>query len=69
MLALDQGTTGTTVALVDSNGRLKASVNNEFPQIYPKPGWVEHHPEDIWASVLDGMWDRETGEPLYNAIV
>jgi glycerol kinase len=55
ILAIDQGTTGTTVALVDQKGRLRTSVNNEFPQIYPKPGWVEHHPEEIWASVVEGI--------------
>lgn len=55
VLAIDQGTTGSTVALVDARGRLRASVNHEFPQIYPKPGWVEHHPEEIWASVLEGI--------------
>ena len=51
VLAIDQGTTGSTVALMDSAGALRASVNYEFPQIYPKPGWVEHRPADIWASV------------------
>ena len=55
VLAIDQGTTGTTVALVDEEGQLRASVNNEFPQLYPKPGWVEHRPEEIWASVLQGI--------------
>ena len=51
VLAIDQGTTGSTVALVDHRGQLLARVNYEFPQIYPQPGWVEHRPEDIWASV------------------
>ncbi len=55
VLAIDQGTTGTTVALVDHRGRLLDAVSSEFPQIYPKPGWVEHCPEDIWASVLKGI--------------
>jgi glycerol kinase len=55
ILAIDQGTTGTTVALVDRRGRLLGSVNNEFPQIYPEPGWVEHDPEAIWSSVLKGV--------------
>lgn len=62
VLAIDQGTTGTTVALVDEKGRLRASVNNEFPQIYPKPGWVEHHPEEIWASVLEGIRELLEGK-------
>jgi glycerol kinase len=51
VLAIDQGTTGSTVALVDHRGQLLARVNYEFPQIYPQPGWVEHRPADIWASV------------------
>ena len=55
VLAIDQGTTGSTVALMDDRGRLRAAVNNEFPQIYPQPGWVEHHPADIWDSVLKGI--------------
>ncbi len=55
VLAIDQGTTGSTVALMDAKGKLRASVNNEFPQIYPRPGWVEHRPDEIWASVLKGI--------------
>jgi glycerol kinase len=55
ILALDQGTTGTTVCLVDKGGRIRSVVNNEHPQIYPQPGWVEHDPEAIWASVLRGI--------------
>lgn len=55
ILAIDQGTTGSTVALMDSSGKLCASVNHEFPQLYPKPGWVEHRPADIWKSVLKGV--------------
>ena len=51
ILAIDQGTTGSTVALVDAQGQLCASVNVEFAQHYPKPGWVEHEPDAIWASV------------------
>lgn len=55
ILAIDQGTTGTTVALMDATGRLRASVNNEFPQHYPKPGWVDHRVDDIRASVDKGI--------------
>ena len=97
VLAIDQGTTGSTVALMDARGKLRASVNYEFPQTYPKPGWVEHRPADIWSSVTKGirailrkklckpadivaigitnqretslLWDRNSGEPLNNAIV
>ena len=55
VLAIDQGTTGSTAALVDRRGTLRARVNYEFPQVYPKPGWVEHRPEEIWASVQKGI--------------
>lgn len=97
VLAIDQGTTGSTVALMDSRGKLRGSVNVEFPQHYPQPGWVEHRPADIWQSVTAAirgifrkklckptdivaigitnqretalLWDKQTGEPLNNAIV
>ncbi|MFV8816409.1 glycerol kinase GlpK [Haliea sp. E17] len=55
VLAIDQGTTGSTVALMDAGGKLRASVNFEFPQIYPRPGWVEHRPGEIWTSVVKGI--------------
>lgn len=55
ILAIDQGTTGSTVALVGRDGQVLASVNREFPQHYPRPGWVEHDAEDIWGSVLAGI--------------
>ena len=51
VMAIDQGTTGTTVALFDSKGKMQAKVNTEYRQIYPQPGWVEHDLEDIWSSV------------------
>ncbi len=51
VLAIDQGTTGSTALLVDESLRVVAKVNREFEQIYPQPGWVEHEPEAIWASV------------------
>ena len=47
VLAIDQGTTGTTVLAVDKSLRVIAKQNREFRQIYPKPGWVEHDLEDI----------------------
>ncbi|MEO1233231.1 MAG: glycerol kinase GlpK [Myxococcota bacterium] len=53
VLAIDQGTTGTTALLVDKDLRVIASVNREFRQIFPQPGWVEHDLEDIWRSVVD----------------
>ena len=55
VLALDQGTTGSTIALMDAEGRLLTSVNHEFPQIFPQPGWVEHDLESIWESVEKGL--------------
>lgn len=55
VLAIDQGTTGSTVALMDSAGKLRASVNHEFPQLYPQPGWVEHSPAAIWDSAIKGI--------------
>lgn len=51
ILAIDQGTTGTTINLVHVKGETTARVNQEFKQHYPKPGWVEHKPDDIWKSV------------------
>jgi glycerol kinase len=55
ILAIDQGTTGSTIALMDTAGHLVASVNHEFPQIFPEPGWVEHNTESIWQSILKGI--------------
>jgi len=52
LLAIDQGTTGTTVCVINSQGQAVSRVNQEYPQIYPKPGWVEHDPEEIWQSVV-----------------
>lgn len=51
ILAIDQGTTGTTVSLVHESGKTVCSTDTDYRQIYPKPGWVEHKPEDIWKSV------------------
>jgi glycerol kinase len=97
ILALDQGTTSSRAILFDETGQPAASAQMEFPQIFPRPGWVEHNPHDIWRTqrdvaraVLDQkgvraadvaaigitnqrettlIWDRRTGEPVYNAIV
>ena len=52
VMAIDQGTTGTTVLLLDRRLAVKAKVNREFPQHFPRPGWVEHDLEEIWASTL-----------------
>jgi glycerol kinase len=97
ILALDQGTTSSRAILFDHAGRVVGAAQEEFPQIYPQPGWVEHDPEAIWHTQLSTarqalakaqieasqvaaigitnqretsvVWDRETGAPLYNAIV
>ena len=52
ILALDQGTTSSRALLFDRDGTVVAQAQQEFPQIFPRPGWVEHDPNDIWASQL-----------------
>ena len=97
ILALDQGTTSSRAIIFDHNGRIVGQNSREFEQIYPRPGWVEHDPEEIWSSqkevaltVLRNtgltandiaavgitnqrettvVWDKNTGEPVCNAIV
>ncbi len=53
ILAIDQGTTGTRSILFDKNGRIVDSVYKEFTQYYPKPGWVEHDPLEIWQTAIE----------------
>lgn len=53
ILAIDAGTTGVTALLVDERGTVRAKGYREFPQHFPRPGWVEHNPEDWWAATLD----------------
>ena len=55
IVALDQGTTSSRAVVFDQQGRKIASHNNEFPQYYPHPGWVEHDPEDIYSSQIDAL--------------
>jgi glycerol kinase len=55
VLSIDQGTTGTRVMIVDAGGSVSGIAYSEFPQIYPKPGWVEHDPEVIWETTLEVM--------------
>jgi len=97
ILAIDQGTTGTTISITTAQGQEVGAAYNEFKQYYPKPTWVEHDPLEIWQGTQDGIkqalalanltasdiscigitnqrettvvWHKETGEPLYNAIV
>ncbi len=53
ILALDQGTTSSRAIIFNADGRVVTALNQEFPQHYPKPGWVEHDPEDIWTSQIN----------------
>jgi glycerol kinase len=62
VLALDQGTTGTTVVAVGEDGEPRGRGYREITQHYPRPGWVEHDPEEIWQSVL-----AATGDALRSA--
>ncbi len=58
ILSIDAGTTGITVSLIDRRGRVVRQASRDFPQIYPRPGWVEHDPEAIWrvtASLIRGV--------------
>lgn len=97
ILAIDQGTSSSRTVIYDHSTDVIASAQREFAQHYPRPGWVEHDPEDIWDSVhavtreamqqagasaaditaigitnqreTTVVWDRKTGQPVYNAIV
>jgi glycerol kinase len=55
VMAIDQGTTSTRALLLDRRLTVRVKVNEEFRQIFPRPGWVEHDLEDIWASTLSAM--------------
>ncbi len=97
VLAIDQGTTSSRAIVFGADCAIVAVDQQEFPQHYPKSGWVEHDPEDIWRSTVETcrnalaraaadaadvaavgitnqrettlLWDRETGDPIHNAIV
>ncbi|MFA8449171.1 MAG: glycerol kinase GlpK [Bacteroidales bacterium] len=97
ILSLDQGTTSSRAIIFDNSGQILSIAQKEFEQKYPRPGWIEHDPNEIWftqAGVaaeaiaklgVNGLdiaaigitnqrettvvWDRETGLPIYNAIV
>lgn len=97
ILSFDQGTTSSRAIVFDRQGKITASAQREFTQIYPQPGWVEHNALEIWSSQLTVaaevilnaritpaeiaaigitnqrettvVWDRESGTPIYNAIV
>lgn len=55
ILAIDQGTTGSTVMVLSDDGRILGRANREFPQHFPRPGWVEHDLDEIWQSVTDAI--------------
>jgi glycerol kinase len=61
VIAIDQGTTGTTVLVLDEALAVRGRGYQEFRQIYPTPGWVEHDPEDIWASVTAALGQALAG--------
>lgn len=64
--ALDQGTTSTRFIIFDRSGRIVASAQREHQQIYPKPGWVEHDPEEIWRrtqEVIAGALEQRALQP------
>ncbi|WP_304967344.1 glycerol kinase GlpK [uncultured Muribaculum sp.] len=97
ILSLDQGTSSSRAIVFDAAGKVCSVAQHEFPQIFPRSGWVEHDPHHIWSSQasviaeaiseinINGkniaaigitnqrettiVWDAETGEPVYNAIV
>lgn len=97
VMALDAGTTSNRCILFNEKGQMCSVAQREFRQIFPKPGWVEHDANEIWASqlgvaveamnMIDAsaadiaaigitnqrettiLWDKNTGEPVYNAIV
>ena len=68
ILAIDQGTTGSRAVVYDKKGRKVASAYQEFPQHFPKPGWVEHDPHDLWNSVNDSI-QRVLGKVPVGSIV
>lgn len=97
LLAIDQGTTSSRAILFNGAGEMQQVAQQEFTQIFPEDGWVEHDPEEIWSSTVQVVkdvlakqaispsdiagvgitnqrettliWDKNTGKPIYNAIV
>ena len=60
IMALDQGTTSSRCILFDKKGNIISMAQREFEQIYPKPGWVEHNPMEIWASQMSVAMEAMT---------
>ena len=69
ILAIDQGTTGSTVVVMDRALEVVGRATTEFPQIYPRPGWVEHGPEAIWASVEQSVRTALDGAGISGSLV
>ncbi|TNF38342.1 MAG: glycerol kinase [Deltaproteobacteria bacterium] len=69
ILAIDQGTTGSTVVIMNRELEVVGRATTEFPQIYPRPGWVEHGPEAIWGSVEQSLRTALDGAGLTGADV
>lgn len=97
IMAMDEGTTSARCVIYDKQGNTISSAQREFPQYFPKEGWVEHDATEIWATQISVaqeamlkhnlnyrdivalgitnqrettvVWDKVTGEPIYNAIV
>ena len=72
VLAIDQGTTGSTALLLNRDVQVVGYHNVEFPNHYPKPGWVEHDPEEIWASIgaaVEGVFQKTGIDPSRIAAV
>ena len=65
LLAIDQGTSSSRAVIFDRHAEIISSAQQEFPQEYPQPGWVEHDPEAIWNSVVDVTRKalRDAGNP------
>lgn len=61
ILSIDQGTSSSRAIVFDSEGRAVACAQKEFPQHFPRSGWVEHDPEDIWNSVLEVALEASKG--------
>ncbi len=68
ILAIDQGTTGTRAVIVDATGRYVSSAYQEFPQIFPQPGWVSHDIREIWTSTTDVI-DKALSDATSSEIV
>jgi glycerol kinase len=64
VLAIDAGTTGVTALVVGEDGRVEARGYEEFPQHFPRPGWVEHGPEEIWQATLSACKQALTGHTV-----